>query len=74
MGIKWKDIWEVEPPRNEDIIFMIGNGRTYEGMLIGSEKLRKCTFLSYKDLKEYYCDEDEEMNTRVVKWNPGSDK
>jgi len=66
----WIDIWEEEPPRYKDIYFMTGDGFRYKGMLIGFQKLRKCSFHDYNDRESYDCDESLDYDLRVVFWKP----
>jgi len=66
----WIDIWEEEPPRNEEILFLIGKGDIHFGTIYGTEKLRKCTFYSFCNKNNYSCDASEEYQYRVVYWCP----
>ena len=67
---KWKDIWKEEPPRDEDILFMTGDEDVHLGFLSGSEKLRKCQFISYTSHDFYDCDKQTDYEDRVIYWHP----
>ena len=66
----WINIWEVEPPRNEDILFMIGDEEVHLGSIFTEDKLRKCQFHSYLRYKDYACDKTTPMQNRVIYWHP----
>jgi hypothetical protein len=68
--MKWKNIWKEEPPRNQEIFFMLGNGDVHHGMIFSEEKLRKCDFRSFMTKEDFRCDEDEVYNDRVIWWFP----
>lgn len=65
---EWKDIWEDEPPRYEDIYFKLGDGSIHKGMCTGFEKLRKCVFHSFTDSCNFDCDTCIDLLDRVVEW------
>lgn len=68
----WKDIWdeEEEPPRDQEIFFLTGDGEAHIGMLMGYEKLRKCEFHSFKNGIIYQCGSLEPLLERVLYWFP----
>lgn len=68
--MEWIDIWENEPPRNEEILFMTGDEQVHYGEIFDTVKLRKCRFRSYT-CKEYYeCDLLTPLHDRVIYWHP----
>lgn len=68
--MEWKDIWKEDPPRNEEILFLVGDGEIHIGELWGSEKLRKCTFRSFLRHGDYECDKNTDYENRVLYWCP----
>ena len=68
--MEWKDIWITEPPRNEEILFMIGNEEVHIGEIFSLEKLRKCRFYSFLRNCEYECDSETPYEQRVIYWFP----
>ena len=68
---KWIDVWEEEPPRDEDILFMDGWGRVHIGVLIESfQKLRKCEFMDFATREIFMCDKDSPKMNKVFFWHP----
>lgn len=66
----WKDIWKEEPPRNEDIFFLMGDDSIHLGIIFSNEKLRKCKFHSYTTSDDYECDLLTDYIDRVLYWFP----
>jgi hypothetical protein len=67
--MEWLDIWKVEPPRNEEIIFMTGDGKVHVGEIFSDEKLRKCSFHSFSRKCDYECDLQTPLEDRVIYWH-----
>ena len=68
--IEWIDIWEEEPPRGEEILFVTGDGEVHLGELWGEEKLRKCKFHCFTRADDYECDATTPYDERVLLWFP----
>ncbi len=68
--MEWKNIWKQEPPRNEDIFFMTGDGDIHLGLIFSEEKLRKCKFYSFYKKYDYECDLQTPYDKRVIYWFP----
>jgi hypothetical protein len=69
--MEWIDPWKTEPPRNEDILFLVGDGEIHLGCIFNeNEKLRKCEFHSYLRREGYSCDSKENKEDRVLYWFP----
>lgn len=66
----WKDIWNEEPPRNEEIFFMTGDETIHLGEIFSEEKLRKCKFHSFYAKCDYQCDTLTPYQERVIYWYP----
>ena len=64
------NIWKVDPFRNEDILFYVDNGTYHIGQIYSSEKLRKCSFYSFQDKKDYDCDSTAHAGMKVTHWMP----
>ncbi len=67
---KWKNIWDEEPPRNLEILFMTGDEEVHIGEIFSTEKLRKCTFHSFLRKCDYECDAITPYEDRVIYWFP----
>lgn len=68
--MEWIDIWQTEPVRNEEILFMTGDESVHIGQIYSSEKLRKCKFYSFLDKCDYECDLQTPFEERVIFWFP----
>jgi len=66
----WLDIWKKEPPRNEEILFKLGNEEIHIGEIFSEEKLRECQFYSFVDKCYYDCDSVTPMEEKVTHWHP----
>lgn len=67
---EWKDPFEEEPPRHEEILFMTGDEKIHLGEIFSDEKLRKAPFRSFFYRTEFFCDTKEELEDRVIYWHP----
>ncbi len=68
--LKWIDVWDTEPYKDEELLFLTGDGSIHLGFLIGTEKLRKCAFHSFLDKTDYDCDWNTDFENRVTHWLP----
>ena len=67
---KWLDIFKHDPPRNEEILFLTGNGEVHLGEIYSEEKIRKCQFRSHVTKDYYDCDSTTDYEDRVICWCP----
>jgi hypothetical protein len=72
--MKWISIWDKEPPRNQEIFFLTGDGEVHVGEIFSDEKLRKCSFYSFNDRFDYDCDSNTDYESRVTHWIPIPEK
>ena len=68
-NMEWLDVWEVEPPRNEEILFA-SDGYVSLGYVQGEEKLRKCIFYDSVGNEEYSADTNTNKEYLVTHWMP----
>jgi hypothetical protein len=70
IATEWIDIWTKEPYREQELLFLTGDGGIHLGMVIGSEKIRKCAFRCFLDKTDYDCDSTTDFENRVTHWFP----
>lgn len=69
-SMEWKDIWEEEPPRNEEILFMTGDDVIHWGVILDTKKLKECKFRSFSSQRYFECNIETPSDKRVSHWLP----